>query len=1120
VRGLVARRKKPDQTPPRTKGGRGKRSARAAKPAAPDERALPVETTGAQRQPEVVVVGIGASAGGLAALAEFFRHVPENSGLAYVVIVHLAPEYKSHLADLLQPHTAMQVLQVTETMELKPDCVYVIPPNANLSAIDTHVRLSPLEERRVERAPIDHFFRTLAEQHQQDSIGIVLTGTGSDGTLGVKEIKLHGGLTIAQDPNEAEYDGMPQSAIATGFVDLVLPIFSIPSAVLRFASTEPRLPLTADGDAVQSDHRVLLQKVLAQVKARTGRDFTRYKRSTIMRRIIRRMQLRNTEELRQYVNLLRQTPDEARALADDLLITVTSFFRDPQVFARIERDVIPKLFREKGGDDEIRVWCVGCATGEEVYSFAMLLLEESARRESEAPRLHLFASDLHDRSLEVARDGFYPGDIASEVSPERLKRFFTEETGGYRIRKEVREMVVFAPHNLLSDPPFSRLDLIVCRNLMIYLQRDVQTDVLRIFHYALRPGGYLVLGTSESTDDAELFRTIDKQHSIHRRGVAERPESRLPVFPLSHDRRPDAHAQHDHATPRHYLAMHASLVKTFALPSALVGPDGQIVHLSEHGGRYLEHPEGGITTSAVKLIRRALVPELIAALHAARKELRATHTRPVAVRFNGESHPVVLHVHPARDGDTEGYCLVIFEELDAEASAHRVVESSGSAAEYVELMTELQATRQRLQSIIEEFETSQEAMKASNEELQSANEELRSTMEELETSKEELQSMNEELQTVNQENRHKVAELALLSGDLQNLLSATDIATLFLDRELRILRFTPRIGDIFNMRMTDRGRPAADLTHRLGYPQLMADAELVLQNLQPIEREVHDEAGRWYLTRLLPYRSTDDRIGGVVINFIDISRRKQSEEALQELSRDLERRVADRTAQVRSLTASLVRAEQSERRRLSETMHDDLQQVLYAAHLKLRLGRDALGRGAAEDAGQHLVLAENLLSRATRVTRQLSVDLNPPILKNEGLRAILEWLQGQMKELHSLDVDVRTNGEIRIEDGDVRVLLFQIFRELLFNVAKHSGSQFAVAEVHVENGQLAVSISDRGRGFNVEETARMNRDRPSVGLSSVKERVDLLGGNLRIESEPGGGARVTVCVPRTPRIGA
>ena len=1069
-------------------------------------------------KPEVVVVGIGASAGGLSALKEFFRNVADDSGLAYVVIVHLSPERESHMANLLQPHSTMKMLQVTETVPLKPNCVYIIPPNANLSAIDTHLRLSALEQRRAERAPIDHFFRTLAQTHDGHAIGVILTGTGSDGTLGIKEIKLRGGLTVVQDPNEAEYDGMPHSAITTGLVDMVLPLSSIPGAVLQFARTVPRLPVASDGKALEAEHQSLLQKMFAQIDARTGRDFTHYKHSTIMRRVQRRMQLRYIDELEKYIDFLRQAPDEVRALSDDLLINVTSFFRDASVFRRLQEDIVPRLFDNKGPDDEIRVWCAGCATGEEVYSLAILLLEEAARKGHFAPHLHIFASDLHERSLQMAREGFYPGDISTDVSAGRLNRFFVNEAGGYRIRKQVREKVVFAPHNLLSDPPFSRLDLILCRNLLIYLQRDVQSEVLRIFHYALRPGGYLVLGTAESVDDAELFRAVDKRLSIYRRGITERVETRVPVFPISYVEQSKASATADEAVPpQNYASIHAEMTGLYAPPSLLVGPDGQIVHLSDTAGRYLAHPGGRVTNSATKLVRKELAAELITALHAARREQRPVRSNPVTVQFNGERRSVVVHVRPSASTRTESYSLVIFEERDKEVSDGAVAGIPDNER-VAELARELDTTRDRLQTIVEEFETSQEEMRISNEELQSANEELRSTMEELETSKEELQSMNEELQTMNQENRQKVEELASLTSDLENLLTSTEIATLFVDRELRILRFTPKLLEIFNMRSTDRGRPFSDLTHHLGYPELEADAENVLRRTVPIEREVKDDAGRWYLTNLLPYRGHDESVKGVLLTFVDITRRKNSEDQIRELTRNLEKRVAERTRQVRELTISLVRAEQRERRRLSATLHDELQQLLYGVQLKLRMLRDETPGSTSGEAEQHLRQAEELLQKSTQVTRQLSVDLNPPILKNEGLRAILDWLQSFMRDLHGLAVEVDTQGEIRIDDGDVRVLLYQIFRELLFNVAKHAGAGKARVSLREANGELHVEVTDDGRGFDLRTISKQAPEKPSIGLTNVKERIGLLGGRMEVASAPGEGTTISIRLPRSAKI--
>ncbi|HVT26549.1 MAG TPA: CheR family methyltransferase, partial [Lacipirellulaceae bacterium] len=596
-------------------------------------------------------------------------------------------------------------------------------------------------------------------------------------------------------------------------------------------------------------------------------------------------------DLTRYLDLLRKQPNEVKTLADDLLVTVTSFFRDPAVFQELEKVAFPQIFDTKKPGDSIRVWSVGCATGEEAYSLAMLLIEEVTRRDV-AVNIQIFASDLHERSLAKAREGFYPGDIDADVSPERLKRFFVKEDSGYRIRKEIRELVVFAPHNIMADPPFSRIDLVSCRNLLIYLQRELQRDVIELFHYALNPEGFLVLGTSETLDTADLFRTEDKKHCIYQKRNVPAPEPRLPVFPLSRGSvPPSAIDATDHqAEPIAYGKLHQRMIEGYAPPSLLVSPDDKVVHFSSHVGRYLVHPGGELTSSVVKLVRDELRVELRAVLHKSREQKTQLSSSPIMVKFNGELAPVVIHVRPAPEPHHEGYALIIFEEGQREEMKRRLAKKAGGAAVFKEqretkldeLQTEIDFARQRTQAVIEEYETGQEELKSSNEELQSANEELRSTLEELETSKEELQSMNEELQTVNQENRHKVEELAQLSSDLQNLMAATDIATLYLDRDLRILRFTPKVSELFSVRLTDRGRPLSDLTHRLGYGDLQADAQQVLKNLVPVEREISDMTGRWYLTRLLPYRSAEDRIEGAVITFVEITDRKHTEQQLAE----------------------------------------------------------------------------------------------------------------------------------------------------------------------------------------------------------------------------------------------
>jgi two-component system CheB/CheR fusion protein len=848
----------------------------------------PREDRAARSEP--TIVGIGASAGGLAALRAFFAHVPDDSGLAFVVVVHLAPDHESHLAELLQPHVRIPVQQVTETMSLQANRVYVIPPGCNLSAVDTHLRLSDLEKRRGERHLIDHFFRTLAQTHDGSSVAIVLTGTGSDGTLGIAEIKRQNGLTVVQDPDEAEFDGMPRSAVTTGLVDLVLPLAEIPGAIIRYASTQPRVPVPDEDASAERDEQDLLRTVFTLLRTRTRRDFTRYKQATILRRITRRMKMVQVEDLESYVAMLQGHPEEVIALAEDFLVTVTSFFRDPDVFDALASNVLPSLFEGRAPHETIRVWSVGCATGEEAYSLAILLLEEAGRREA-PPQIQVFASDLHDRSLRRARGGLYVGDIAADVGEERLARYFTKTEDGYRVRKEVRQLVVFAPHNVLSDPPFSKLDVVVCRNVMIYLQRAAQGEVMGLFHYALRPGGILVLGPSETVEDHDLFLSVDERLRVYRKRNLPAAESRLPVFPVtwSHALHTPSVVDMPFGAPVDHAVLHRRMMDAVGPPSLLLNADDKVVHLSQHAGRFLALPGGEMTTSVFRLVREELRVELRTALHAARMLGKPAESKAVPVVLDGSAtQTVVLHVWPPIAGG-EDYTLVVFEEHPSLPVQTPVPEEGEPWLAAVEAERDL--AQERLQTLIAVHEASQEEMRAANEELQSANEELRSTMEELETSKEELQSMNEELQTVNQENRHKVEELAQLSSDLANHLAATDIATLFLDCSLRIMRFTPQVSHLFNIRNTDRSRPLADLTNRLGYDEIVRDAENVLQTLTPIEREVQDDKGRWYLSRVLPYRSTEDKIEGVVLTFIEISARvraeatvRASEERLREMA--------------------------------------------------------------------------------------------------------------------------------------------------------------------------------------------------------------------------------------------
>ena len=1063
------------------------------------------------------IVGIGASAGGLQALTQFFEAVSPDSGIAYVVVIHLATDRESHLADLLQPHSPIPVRQVTETTRLEPNEVYVIPPDHNLSAIDSHLHLTPLEERRQDRAPVDHFFRTLAESFDGHAVAVILTGTGSDGTQGIRRIRERGGFVIAQDPTEAEFDGMPRSAVDSGVVDVVLPVAEIPGRILQLEEARPRVRVPSEVSRAEEVDGELMPRILTWIRMRTGHDFSRYKRSTVERRLERRMQLLGVEEASNYLDRLRGDTQETAALADDLLINVTSFFRDRAVFTHVERQVIPALFEDKGPGQRVRVWSVGSATGEEAYSLGMLLLEEAARRE-QPPQIQIFASDLHERSLRQAREGLYPETIAADVSADRLERFFQEENGGYRVRKELRERVVFAPHNLLRDPPFSHLDLVACRNVLIYLQRDVQDEVLELFHYALHGEGYLLLGTAEMVDRSDLFRVESKEHHLYRRRNVAGAQVHLPNLPLTARNAvplgPIAGAPRVDVAAS-YGALHQRMVERFAPPSLLVDTDYNVLHVSEHAGRYLQVPGGLPSSNVFRLVRQELRTELHAALFLARERQTTSQSKPIPVRIDGEVRNVVLRVSPTGAQDTQGLSLVLFDESGEAAPADGDGTPHDGAA-VRELDAELEMTRGRLQALVEEFETSQEEMRASNEELQSANEELRSTMEELETSREELQSINEELQTVNQENRHKVEELSQLSSDLQNLLKVTDIATLFLDRALRINRATPRVTELFNVRHTDRGRPLSDLTHRLGYGGLLEDARRVLETLVPVEREVETEDGRWYLIRVIPYRTVDDRIEGVVITLVDVTTLKRTEAALRESEARLERRITERTAERDELRRSLTLAEEMERRRLARELHDEAGQRLTALALGLQALSDVVPPGS--DADRRAAQLRSLADDLARELHALAVRLRPKALDDFGLEAALAAFAETWSAQSGIAVDVHAAIADERLSLEVESAVYRIVQEALTNVGRHSAANRASVVVERRDGHVVAIVEDDGKGFDVsdveEQGATPQGDGSTMlGLLGVRERAALLGGSVEMESTSGKGTTLFVRIP-------
>ncbi|MBV9702620.1 MAG: PAS domain-containing protein [Methylobacteriaceae bacterium] len=836
-----------------------------------------------QARTKPVIVAIGASAGGVQALQAFFEALPGPTGAAFVVVVHLDPQRRSELSSILASRTLMSVKQVEKTAKLEADHVYVIAPDLRLQLVDHEISAAAFDEPRGQRSPIDLFFRSVAER-LGDGFAVILSGAGADGTIGVRAVKEAGGIILVQDPSEAEYSSMPRSAIATGVADFVLPVRKLAQRLVDLIRIKESVPITEAGNIDDE----MLRRILAHVRVRTGHDFSKYKRTTVLRRIARRMQVTRTDNLHDYYSALRDNPEEAEALLGDLLISVTTFFRDSEAFEAVTKQVLPGLFTAKDPTETLRVWVSGCATGEEAYTIAILLLEEAARHELRPP-IQVFGSDLDARALAFAREGVFPVAIEADVSEERLRRFFVREGEQYRVKQEVRDVVLFALHDFLKDPPFSRVDFISCRNVLIYLDRELQEQVCGTFHYALNPGGFLLLGSSETAENPPgLFRAVNRTARIYQSMAQPGDKPRALPRLLGHIRVREHATQVGRAlSPAVALseaALHRRMIERVAPPSILVDETHRVVHLSDTAGRYILPSGGTLSGDIVDLVRPELRFELRSSLHGVFEQLQSSLSLPMLVRFNGASRRVFLLVKPAQDSefaDTRHALVMFIEGEGVEEGAEP--SDRQSADETVRRLTqELEVTQARLRTVREESDAANEELRAANEELQSINEEYRSTSEELETSKEELQSINEELQTVNSELKHKLEAISRAHSDLQNLMAATDLGTLFLDGNLRIKRFTQPVTELFSITPSDEGRPITDFAHRLEYDDLVKDAQVVLARLAPIRREIRSQTNRWYDVRLRPYRTVDDKIDGVVITFVDVTDRLQVEQALRE----------------------------------------------------------------------------------------------------------------------------------------------------------------------------------------------------------------------------------------------
>lgn len=1044
------------------------------------------------------VVGIGASAGGLAAFEAFFSGLPADTepGMAFVLVQHLAPDHKSLLVDLVGRYTRMKVFEVVDGMRVMINCAYIIPPGHDMAFQDGCLRLLEPGSPRGQRLPIDFFFRSLAHDQRDRSIAIVLSGTGADGSLGIRAIKAEGGMVMVQSPERSEFDGMPRSALATGLVDFELDPSSMGSALIDYAAHAfGRPPLSLPPP---SSEKSSLEKVFALLREHTGQDFSQYKSATVARRLERRMAVNRLDSLEGYVQFLDGHDEEVEALFRDLLIGVTGFFRDPEAFEALGTAIAGKIIEGKAAGSVIRVWSPGCSTGEEAYSLA-ILFTECMERAGKSLVLQIFATDIDARAIAKARAGIYPASITADVSVERLARYFTAEPDmddgpslSYRINRNIRDLLIFSEQNVIGDPPFSRMDLISCRNLMIYLSSKLQKKLLPLFHYALKPGGLLFLGTSETVGEfTDSFEALDRKEKIYQRtgrplmggalGMGGLPVVRSSAG--SAEPKAAGQAGGGDKEPLRELT-ERTLLARLAPSSALVNGQGDILYIHGRTGLYLEPAEGLIGAyNIINMAREGLKQELTIALHRAAQTKAVVTYAGLRVKTDGDAILVNLTVCPAESGTRESSSpplyLVLLQDVEEPGPgpvAEAVPMGDAERDRFVAaLMQQLKAKEEYLQNANEELETANEELRSSNEEMQSVNEELQSTNEELETSKEELQSVNEELATVNAELQTKVEDLSTVNNDMNNLLAGTGIATIFLDCQLRVLRFTPAASMIVNLVKSDAGRPIAHFMNNLvGYETMMADVQAVLETLVPREVDVRTGSGQWYTMRILPYRTIENVIMGVVITFMDITEKKMAGDKIKSLmtERDL----------VRDEVNLRVRNNMSAMRAL----------------LEIQAGKsgDAPVKPEFEAVAMRLQCMEDLNEKAYHDSPGSHMSIQA------YLRPLVDEFASSSPQGVLMTIDNRID-DFALDAGRLQ-LLGMLVNELLMNIKKHAFAGRSRGSVLVSatsaSGAVAVIVGDDGIG--IPESVTMENS-TGLGLSLVLGLAGQMDGTIRIERNSG-----------------
>ena len=1074
---------------------------------------------------DLIIVGIGASAGGLEAFKSFFSRMSADSGMAFVLAQHLAPDHPSMLVELLSRTTSMPVCEAVNEMAVIANHVYIIPPNATLTIEKTHLIVTTPAPPREHRRPIDTFFFSLAQDQGEHAVCIILAGTGSDGSLGLTAIKEQGGLTFAQaEHDHSPMSGMPKSADATGFVDHVLQVEDIPAMLIEYQQHLRKVQPKKDQAGERSDLAKYLPQIFGQLRTGIGHDFSHYKEKTLLRRVQRRMQVLQLDEPIDFINILKTDSKELELLFQDLLISVTEFFRDPEAFQALEDKIIPKMLENKGADSQVRIWVTACASGEEVYSIAILMAEALDKLQA-TPKIMIFATDIDDKALAVARNGKYPKSHLDGVSPERLKRWFFQEGDHYCVSPQIRGLCIFSSHSVVKDPPFSKLDLLSCRNLLIYLDASLQDSIIPVFHYALKPDGVLFLGSSEGVGRrSDLFAVIDEKYRLFRRlNVTSTPlvqYARLSTGLPKTNSAPNPLSQEksnlfDRGARR--------VMERYSPTHVVIDKHYQILSFSGQTGKFLDPSPGVASLDFFHLIQKALRPTARVLLQKAFANQQRVVKEHVPFEVNSTSETVTLIVEPILQstGEAQHYIVVFQQASNSDEKLIGETSAEGKPTELELLENELRITRERLQAALDETNEAIEDLKSSNEEFQSINEELHSSNEELETSKEEMQSINEELQTVNAELSNKNQLLIRVNSDLQNFFESTQIATLFLDEKFCVRNFTPTITDIFHLRESDKGRRVTDVTNRLNYNDLERDAQETLKNLNVIEREVTlADSNITFVMKIQPYRTVAMTIEGVVITFVDISDRKRNEEALQKAKEEAERANAKKdnflammSHELRTPLNSIIgysrMIETGRGGALSEKQTRYIQNISLSGTHLLMIINDLLDLSKIEAGKMDVVYQEiDILSHLDDVKSMMSelAELKKVQLHFELSPAIASF-EGDSARFKQILINLISNAiKFNREEGSVWVRL-----------SKDEASQMLVVEVQdIGIGIPSEKISVLFQKFSqVDSSAGRKYEGTGLGLALTKELIELHGGDIKVKSEEGTGTSFIFRLPLT-----